>query len=170
MSVESQLNQSQYSRPAERTYVDKVLSRVDIERVGVLMKKTNLTRQDILDLLYLLNSSEIKLVNYDSRLRYFLAKFFVWLRDLAQQMELLFFYEDILKENKHDMTNNAKQCINSTRGLLENSFKFLVDVYLNVVRSSLSLDARGIDSLLSNKFEMNYSGSVPQQAPMIPQR
>lgn len=166
--IEQQLNSNLFTKPAEKTYVDKILARADIERIGVLMRKTNLKREEILELLYLLNSSEIKLVSYDENLRYFLAKFFVWLRDVAQQAELLFYYSDKLSKRPELMSENSKKMIESIRIVLENSFKFLADIYLNVVRSSLSLHGKGYDALLSNRFEMNYGGNVPGVQPIQP--
>ena len=67
-----------FSTNIEKTYIDKLLSKDSVEQIKNLIKKDKLTRQDLLELLYLLSSPEIKLLNYSSWERYVMSKYFVW--------------------------------------------------------------------------------------------
>ena len=49
--------------------------------------------------------------------------------------------------------------MSTSRDLLEHNAKFLIDLYLNIGRTSLSVGVTGLLELLKNKYELVY----PQQ-------
>lgn len=182
MSFEEQLENSFFKGPSEKTFIDKMLGRDDVESVRKIISKTQLDREDMMKLLNLLSSNESKLWNYGEWDRYIMAKFFVWIREFVAVAENLYDYKDDLerktkscancnnrigdKENPCNCGENFKpvfklkkdsyQIFNNITRLLEHNVKFLVDLYFNLSRTTLSLGATGLLELLKNKYEVVY--------------
>lgn len=157
---EHSLASSLFSKESEKTSIDKVLARKDIEDIRVLIKKSRLTREELLELLYLISGSEAKLLNYSAWDRYVILKFFVWIREFIKIAEIMFDYTDML-ENKEKagllvLSSRAKKTLDNNKRLIEHNAKFLIDLYLNIGRTSLSVGATGFFELLKNKYELVY--------------
>jgi len=174
MSFEDQISNKMFQTDSEKTFIDKVLARQDSEAIRMLMKKPKLTRTDLLEILYLLSSVEAKLLNYGEWDRYVILKFFVWIREFVKVAEQLFDYEDDLmkkdKEGKKPLTPRARQLIDNNQRLMEHNIKFLVDLYLNIGRTSLSVGATGLMEILKNKYEIVYPGAGGVNTPMGDQK
>jgi len=54
------------------------------------------------------------------------------------------------------MSQRSKKLFNNIFRRMEHNVKFIVDLYLNISRSTLSLGATGILELLKNKYEVSY--------------
>ena len=170
---ENAIEQSLFRGASEKTFIDKILAKDDVNALRELVKKPRLNRQDLLDILYLLSSAESKLLNYGEWDRYVILKFFVWIREFVEAAELLYDYvDDREKRIKSSIPSEmivenveVSQLLDNARRRLEHSVKFLIDVYLNINRTTLSLGASGFKEILNNKFEINYSGQQGQQMP-----
>lgn len=153
-----------FTQTSEKSFSDKVLGRADVEKVGDIIKKDRLTREDLMYLMYMLSSVEVKLFNYGEWDRYVMAKYFVWIRDFVALYESLIDYKQDLekKEKKGDFSISPRtwQIFENNIRLTEHNIKFLIDLYFNLGRSTMSLGATGFLELLKNKFELFY----PQQA------
>lgn len=182
MSFEQVLQQKMFAGKGEKTFVDKVLAKDDIESIRGIVKKDKLTRSDLLELLYLLSSAESKLLNYGAWDRYVILKFFVWIRDFVKVAELLYDYQDQLKkkasvckvcnseekthgkehafESSFVITQRTQALLDNNERLIEHNVKFLVDLYLNIGRTTLSIGGTGLLEILQNKYEISY----PDQA------
>jgi hypothetical protein len=186
--IEQAIASTLFSKNVERTTIDKLLSKEEANEIKELISKNKLNRSDLLRLLYLLNGTESKMLNYGTYDRYIILKFFVWIREFVKVCELLYDYQDDLKRkesfchecegyvNKDKIENHEKlkdcKCptpkvefvlSETTRKLLDNNerlaehnAKFLIDLYLNIARTSLSIGATGFMEILKNKFEFNY--------------
>jgi hypothetical protein len=174
-------------RTAEKTYTDKLLSRQDISHIQILVRKEDLTRSELLDLLYMLSSSEIKLANFNDWDRYLLGKFLAWIRDFVSICEILYDYKEKyepgekkksdskekenpdepkaeLDEEFTDIQDIAKLMENCRKFMLHN-IKFLVDIFLYLSRSTLSLSMSAFEILSTSRYEYAYPGMenlVPQ--------
>lgn len=196
MTFEDALAGRMFSQNTEKTYVDKILAKEDIQAIRELIKKSKLTRSELLELLYLISATESKLVNYSAWDRYVVLKFFVWIREFIKAAELLYDYQDDLKlrenicmncegyikeelkpennhrlacacdpvmQKRHSLTERTRKLLDNNERLIEHNAKFLIDLYLNISRTSLSLGATGFMEMLKNKFEVNYqqgNGSI----------
>jgi len=136
----------------EKSLTDKLLGRDDIEKIRLLMKKTELSREDLLDLLYSISSSESKLYNFDVRERYVMMKFFVWLRDFIMILEYMYEQEKVVANT----TPLGKELFKKTKLMMEHNAKFLIDLYFNISRTTLSKDGTMFRQFLENKFEFSY--------------
>lgn len=192
MTFEQALQQGMFSRDNEKTFIDKLLAREDVNKVKELIKKPKLTREELLELLYLLSSTEAKLLNYGEWDRYIILKFFVWIREFVMMSELLFDYQDDLKIKENTCTkcslliktDHIKKCVceepirkivlsdrtrkllSNNERLIEHNAKFLIDLYFNIARTTLSLGATGLLEILKNKYEIAYpQGQIAQQLP-----
>jgi hypothetical protein len=153
---EQAINKSRLIDAKDKTFVDKILAKEDVEALKKLMKKPRLSREDMLEMLSLLGSTESKLLNYENHERYVLLKYFVWIREYVRQGEYLFDYEDFLKTKKIKLSLNAKRLLDNNRRLLEHNIKFLADLYMMIGRTSMSLNGSGFKEVITNKFELNY--------------
>lgn len=166
MNVEAEIQKNMFSKNHEKTFIDKLLSRKEIEEIKKLVKKPNLNRSELLELLYLIGATEQKLVNYDEWNRYVILKFFVWLRDFISVCELWFDVKDQLDDNQDIvLSDQENELLERDRQLLEHNAKFLVDLYLNIGRTSLSINATGFFELMRNKYEISYPEAAQQPAP-----
>lgn len=157
---EENIKKSMFSIDSEKTYIDKLLSKNEVERVKGLQRKAKLDRSELLELLYMCLSTESKLVNIGSWDRYVILKFFVWIREFIKIAELMYDNEDSMKarekEGKIVLSSRAKIILEKNQLLMEHNAKFLIDLYLNILRTTLSLGGTGFMELLKNKFEMSY--------------
>lgn len=180
--IEQALEKSIFSQGAEKTAIDKVLAREDINRAREIIKKKDLSREDISELMYIITSTESKLVNYNEWDRYIILKFFVWIRELIKTNEIMFDFREKLETRKNicrscykeietkkddkclcekkipvlQLTENSQEMMLNISRLVQHNIKFLVDLYLNLSRTTLSLGGHGFFELLKNKFEIDY--------------
>lgn len=185
MGFEQQLQNAMFSQNSEKTFIDKVLARQEVDYLREIIKKPRLERADLLEILYLISGVESKLMNYSAWDRYVILKFFVWIREFVKQAEFLYDYRDRLEERerqcsgcegykdvvkgekltrckckeftaKHTMPVRTRQLFDDAQRQSEHIVKFLIDLYLNIARTSLSTGATAFLELLTNKFEMAY--------------
>lgn len=165
---EEAIQKSMFSHDPEKTYTDKILARKEADRLKELATKEKLTRSDLLELLYLCSSIEIKLVNFGAWERYVNGKFFVWIREFVKIAEMMYDYRERVdsdvKSGKLVLRTRTERLLENNERLIEHNIKFLVDLYLNLMRSTLSLGATGFMEILKNKFELSY----PQMANQPP--
>jgi hypothetical protein len=164
---ENQFTQRMYgSAASERTYTDKLLSRKEVSQIQELVKKDDLNRSELLELLYLLSSAEAKLANFNDWDRYLNGKFLTWIRDLVSVAEILYDYKTEYDERSDD--DEVKQLMETNRKLMLHNIKFLCDIFLYMLRSSLSLNMSAFDILATNKYEYAYNeypGIAPREQP-----
>lgn len=157
---EQELARGIFSRDSEKTFIDKILAKEDVNRIRELIKQPRLKREDLLELLYLLSGTEAKLLNYGEWDRYVILKFFVWIREFVKVAELLYDYQDDLEKKEKTgvlkLTPRTKRLLENNQRLIEHNAKFLIDLYFNIGRTTLSLGATGIMELLKNRFEFAY--------------
>lgn len=167
---EQALANSIFYNTGEKTFIEKILSRQDVQEVRELIKKPRLKREDLLELLYMLSSIESKLWNYSEWDRYIMAKYFVWIREFVAVCEQLFDYKEDLskkeKQGKIKLSERTIKIFENNMRLMEHNIKFLVDLYFNLGRTTLSLGATGFLEILKNKYEIHY----PTQALPTPEK
>lgn len=151
--IEEAIQKKMSSAIGEKTFLDKLLGRQDSEKIRQLMKKERLNRTDMLELLYLISGTEQKLYNYDAYDRYYMSKYFVWIREFVSIMEQMFDEEEIYKGK---LDERSQELFDKNRKLMEHNIKFLVDLYFHLARSTLSINASGFIEILKNKFEISY--------------
>lgn len=193
--IEDAINRSMFSNQQEKTFIDKLLGKEDANYIRDLIKKTRWNREDMLTALYMLASLESKLLNLDEWSRYVILKFFVWVREFVKVAELLYDYEDDLElkeklctcggyvslkgQNRRVLTicncktpihvfkinTRTRRLLENAQRLMEHNVKFLIDLYLNIARTSLSLGATAFIEILKNKYEISYPQMQPLQQP-----
>lgn len=164
MDFEEAISRNLFKQDYERSFIDKILSRADVDRIRELIRKKSLKREELLEILYLLSSNESKLLNLGSWDRYILLKYFVWIREFIKIVEQLYDYTDDLeaKEKRKEiiLSDRTRQLLKNIERQIEHNAKFLIDLYFNIARTTLSLGATGMMELLKNKYEIVY----PQQS------
>lgn len=163
---EENLQRTLFSQQHEKTFIDKILAKEDVNRERELIRKKNLSREDLLELLYLLSGNEAKLVNYGAWDRYVILRFFVWIREFVKVTELLYDYQDDLnrmnKRKKLSLSYITIKLLKNNERFMEHNAKFLIDLYFNISRTTLSLSGTGLLEILRNKYEIKYEGMPTQ--------
>jgi hypothetical protein len=154
--IEEAIQKSIFSGKTEKTFIDKLLAKEEVQKVRNIIKKDKLSRSDLLELLDLMSGTEKKLLNYSSWDRYVIQKYFVWIRDFVALAEMFYDYEEFLKEKKINLSPEGKKVYSNIMRQIQHSIKFLVDLYFNIERSTLSLGGSGFFEILKNKFEIDY--------------
>lgn len=179
-SYEQYLGQFAFRQATERSFLDKILGRKEVFDLQNLMNKDDLSRADMLRMLYMLNSVELKLSNLGEYDRYLLGKYFTWVRELVKHTEILYDYMDHTKDfgweekDKKEIEDGLMRI----KQMMIHNVKFAADIYLFIIRSSLGLTALGFDTLTTNRFEYDYGpyggGAIqpiqPQQKSWLPWR
>lgn len=98
---ESRVQNAMNVQDVEKSFIDKLIARRDIESIKKLIKKPDLTREELLEITYNLSSSELKLVNLSEWDRYVILKFGgVWIGQFVKMAELLYDYKEYLDEKE----------------------------------------------------------------------
>lgn len=165
--TEKALSEITVGNPAAKTYSDKVLGIEDVNKMEMLVKKEVLTINDYNQFGYLLNSVEIKLVNFSDTTRYYCGKYTTWIQDLLEICTTHLMNVDIISK-KERTTELTIKALNQITEIQERAFKKLAGNYLFWIRSSLSLGGGAFDSLTTNKIEQQYyahglPGAEPQK-------
>lgn len=170
---ESLLGQTAYRSPSERSYIDKLLSRREVEELKNLVGKDNLSKKELSKFLYLITSIELKLANFNEMDRYVLGKFFAWIREFIMLSEFTYDYvekleKELAAEKKADKDADTKDkdiiiaTIEEVKVQQMHNLKFIVDVYLYLIRSTMALGSVTFDQLSKNRYEYEYA---PNQLP-----
>lgn len=174
MGIEDNINATIFSKNSEKTFIDKLMSKEDSDRIKTLIQKKDLTREELLEILYLISGTEAKLVNYTQWERYVILKFFIWIREYIKIVEYLFDYKDDLLEKEKAgeivLTERTNKLIKNINRMMEHNSKFLIDLYFNIARTTLSINATGFIEILKNKFEINYPSGAPASVQQLPQQ
>jgi len=215
--IEDQIENSMIYGGGDKSYIDKVLGHKYFDEIKNLMKKSPLNREDLNELLSLLSSPELKMVNFDMQERHAVLLYYSWLREFVSLLQSFYDYKDYVENNskicitcdnevdkcncvkglnykeinmkidiynqqvniinyvtnknlkplkkykvqvkKIELQDRTKRVLENARIQLEKNVKFLMDMYFNVIRTSLSLSGHGFDSVLTNKFELFYPNS-----------
>jgi len=147
---------------AEQTYTDKILAKRVIQKLERYMKKQELNREDLAEILYLLTSEEIKLLAFNEWDRYLLGKFFAWIRDFMLTAEKIF---ELAEKEKDE---ELKRYWVKAKKEMESVIRFLVDVFNYIARSTLSKDAYAFEVLTTQRIEYIYPHMVQQQEQQKP--
>lgn len=149
----------------EKTFVDKTMARQDVDEIKDLMMKEDLSRQDLRKLQYLIGGIERKLENFTPYDRYLLGKFFTWIRDFESIIEGLLDFKEKLDEGTIPKTEYSEKMVENVRHKMLHNFLFLIDVFLYLSRSTLSINAEAFRTITSQRFEYAYSTPPMALAP-----
>jgi hypothetical protein len=174
-SFESQLGSKVFKSIQDKSYIDKLLGKKELEAIRILIKTDDMTRSELLELLYMLTSVELKLSNLNEYDRYLMGKYFTWVRDLVKLAEFLYDYEDQLNQGKLGFKNketeaDIKETLTAIKKMLLHDVKFSVDIFLYLIRSTSGVGAAAFDTLSKSRFEYEYGNYPNQQVQQQPQQ
>lgn len=152
----------------ERTFIDKIMSRKEVQEITNLIMKDDLTRSDLMRLLNLLTANELKLANLGEYTTYLLGKYYTWVCDLGKVAEFLYEYEAKISTYgfSPEGTKEISDILSETKKLMLRDVKFAVNIFLYIVRSSLALSALAFDTLSKQRYEYEYGNwPMPAMAP-----
>lgn len=157
MAIEDEAIRNSFSKfNNEKTLIDKLLARDDIDKLREIISKPKLDKEDLKQMLYLLNSAEAKLVNYSLMERYVMLKFHVWIRRAVKLFQEFIDGKERLEKHKK-VTESAASILEDIERTYIESIQFLGDEYANIMRTSMSINALAFKEILTNKFEFSDS-------------
>lgn len=178
--LEQELQRSIFRSNPEKTSIDKVMGRSDIERIQELMKKERLNRSDILVLTAYMSGMEAKLFNLSKEERSVLLKFFVWISEYVKvgesnydldknvkgELFTLLGPSKVMKSTHKEKGGEHKELdevdksilaiLDKNEAKIEHIFKFLANLYLNISRTSLSQSGAAFTKVLEHKYDIQY--------------
>jgi hypothetical protein len=178
---EKQIGQFAYSGASEKSYVDKLLSKKEVELLKQFMGTEDLTKKQLGIMMHTITSIEVKLANFNEMDRYILGKFFIWIREFIMLSEFTYDYVERLQGIKkgntvilqpyHFQSKETGEIIIETIQNIKvqqlHNLKFLIDLYLYLLRSTMALGSVTFDSLSKSRYEYEYEPSQmpPAEAP-----
>lgn len=150
----------------ERTKDDKILGLDNIDQVSKLIKKEKLTKEDILSILHLLNTSEIKLVNMSTQYeRYLIGKYKIWMTELVRLLLNLYEYDDYCIKRGIALNERCSIYGEQNKQKLTHAARSMIDLYCYVIRSSLSVEGMLVKKLIEQKIsvESNTKNELTQK-------
>jgi len=148
----------------ETSLIDKVISRENIARIEELVRKPNWNYTDVNTALYLLTAEETKLLNLSPYERYLLGKFYAWIREFVKLVDDLIKQKEKAKE-ENLLTSGMLETLDKSIDTAINNVRFLIDIFLYISRSSLSVNAKAFEELLKNRFEYEYAYPTKPEQP-----
>lgn len=160
-----------FSKTHEKTLIDKLLAREEAARLKELIQKKGLKREELLEIIHIAGNIHSKLLNYSEYDRYVNTKYYVWLREFIVICELFYDITAELEIQEKDGNINKeklqeiKRIIDKTSNTLEHTAKAMIDLYLNIGTTSLSIRGTFLLESLRNKFEVDYRNPMFSQTP-----
>lgn len=169
---EQALAHQMFSHQTEKSYIDKITSKDEVVRLRELIRKTELSREDIGEIFNILVGAESKLVNYSENDRYIILKYHVWIREFVKLADGIAGNNlDLLEKDKNGtikLSPTHRALLNRNNQVIQGAVKQLIEVYLNIARTSLSVRGAAFDKLLANKYEVVYP--QPHGAQVVEQK
>jgi len=162
---------------ASNTNVDKILQDSSVKSLEFLLRKETLTREDINEILSLMVSNEIKTVNLSGYDRWLIGKFYAWIREFSVLADSIF---DALDEEgkrikylqpkikgkdgskyiyDYNVSVETLDLLERSKNQIQHSFKYMVNVYLYLSRSTLSVQGKAFERFTTSRVE-SVSGTL----------
>lgn len=146
----------------EKSFIDKLIARQDVEQMRNLHKKLKLKREELMEMLQLMVGNETKLLNFDEWERYILGLYFIRIRETFTTDEQIWdLFENILVDCGTD--EEADSIWRRNVDQANSTSKFYIDNFQWLCRSGMSISGVGFDKILSNRFELAYPNQTAQQ-------
>ena len=145
---------------SEKTFIDKLLGREDINALRDVITEDILDRKSIRKIKYLITSSESKLLNFDEHIYYLMNKYYLWIGELIKIYEMFLDYDEKVFKTKFESDPEYKDITDimySMKRRLSHVVKTSVDIYINISRTTMSKDALAFKEILTNKFDYSYN-------------
>lgn len=164
--IEEEIKKKLQSKIHEKTLIDKLLGRQEAEELKTLISKKNLNREELLKVMNIISGVQSKLLNLSPKDRHILLKFFAWLREYVMIcLQFLDVKEIITKEiinEEPKKVQHIKELTLKIGDLLEHVAKGMIDFYLNICSTSMSINGSFVGEAFKNKFEVDYRNTLNQ--------
>lgn len=164
------MGSSPFVKPSERTVIDKLFAREDIERIREMSKTTRLSKAELQELLHLLTSVEPKLLNLKEWTMYAMSQFLVGITGFVTLAMQYCDAQDLINERKAlgKVSKRTEELFEESRLKIDRSMRFIVNVFSYSGRVTLSKDALAFKEFVRAQWELEYAKD--RQQGLIPQR
>jgi hypothetical protein len=166
-NFQDQMGQTVYNAEYERTRYDKLLTREEIMRLRDILKKEQLTTDDISEVMNIAVSTEIKLTRLNDWDRYILGKYMIWIGEYGKRYSKALRAKEYYAKNYSILTERTKEMRNEIEKDYGGQFKQCCHAYFYLARSPLSLEGGMVDALTTDQKDIRYSG-IPNNNPNLP--
>jgi len=147
----------------DKSLLDKLFAKDEIEKITTIHKKTSPTREDMQELKQLLTGMESKLLNFDEDYPHILGRYLVRIIETFSYYESM---EEFYSRIKDHLTEpRTKELYASMIYKLKATCLFYSSNFQWIERSTMSIQGSGFFNALTNKFELSYPqmGGVQQE-------
>lgn len=152
--TEQALSKVSLTNPSDKTYVEKLTSKEEVNEIKALMEKEILTEEDWGKLGNLIGGVEQKLVNYGDTTRYYSGKYTTWIQDAITIA--ITHLKNMKITKKTDPTTVTTEAQKQVAQGLNLEVKKMINIFLFFNRSSLSLGAMAFEALTKQRIEQEY--------------
>jgi len=156
---ENHMVESMVKHERARSSLERALASEESRELQSIISKHKLDSRDFERLAYCLNSVEMKLLNLNDRRQYILLKYFVWVREYIRVAKKFYDLEEKL-DKENTMRKEIRDIFNQVHMDMLANTKFIIDMFVGMGRSTLSLGATGFLETLKIKHELVYNTPV----------
>lgn len=156
--LELGFGRSMYGSQIEKTFVDKVLAKEDLEKINEIKAKKDPSKEDLNQLVALVCGMEIKLLNFDRNDQYINGKYYIWVEEIHKIVNDVYDYYESKYANLDDY---EKKQIDDVKYLMIQNLKFACGIFHFMTRSTLSHKAAAFDTLTTTRNEQEYIYGTP---------
>ncbi len=165
------LGTSPFMRSSERTVIDKLFAREDVDQIRVLQKELRLDKKQLQELLHLLTAVEPKLLNLEPWTMYALSQFIVGVTGFMTLAMQYCDVADLIEKRNKDGGIVSKRCeelFEQSRLKVDRAMKFILSVFSYSGRVTLSNKAMAFKEFTRERWDLEYSKNPNQ--PIVPSR
>lgn len=142
---------------SEKSYIDKTLSLGPAKEIQKLMESKYLDRITVNKIITLLNSPEMKQLNFTQADRFWLGIYYVWIRKIHELFEKFFDYKEKVDSNKVKTTERGLTDLQNIHYGLSHALKSRINAFLYIARSSQSIGSHAFDLHTSQTINQSYT-------------
>jgi len=105
---ENQLGKATFGEESERSKMDKVLSKEEVDRLREIVTKDLLEVDEVDEIINILVSTELKLTNFNENDRYILGKYLLWVSEYGKRYSRAIRTRDYYRRQWTNLTPRTK--------------------------------------------------------------
>jgi hypothetical protein len=162
---------SPFIRSSEKTVIDKLFAREDVDRIRELQKLSRLNRDQLQELLHLLTAVEPKLLNLEPWTMYAMSQFIVGVTGFMTLAMQFCDVNDLIDKREQTgghVSPRTKELFETGRLRVDRSMKFILSTFSYSGRVTLSNKALAFKEFTRERWELEYANKAQQG--LIPHR
>lgn len=154
------------TRYVDRTFIDKLTAFENLKRMEEIHKEGIHNKSQLQEMLHLLTAIEPKFLNFSDWDRIAASLFFTRVRSYVKIGINAYAVKEVFAKSK--VTERAKQIFGQVFDIIHENMMYIIDVFLYVTRTSLSVSGYAFGKLADNQFDLPYEQQQQKGFPLWP--